>query len=105
MDNDADGLSALLEHALGSSDSRSGAAGFVVAFDGTQVSLTFPRNPLASDILYSVEVSSDLRSWTAGAVLDRQDGTTATFVFEPAGGEAQRFFLRLRVEQAPPIQQ
>ena len=74
-------------------------SGFVFAFDGSEMMLTFPRNPLASDIFYTVEVSADLVTWSADAVLESQDATTATYVFEPAGDEDGQYFIRLRVEQ------
>ena len=96
-DEDGDGLEALLEYALGSSDSEPGTSKLIFAFDGSKMVLTFPRNPLASDILYTVEVSADLVTWSADAVLESQDATTATYVFEPAG--EIRHFIRLRVEQ------
>lgn len=104
-DEDADGLSAILEHALGSSDSEAGSADLAFAFDGSQMTINFPRNPLASDVLYTVEVSADLETWTVGGVLDQQDATTATYTFEPASGDAQRYFMRLRVKETSPIQQ
>ena len=104
-DEDADGLSAFFEYALGSSDSEAGPAALVIAFDGSQMSLTFPRNPLANDVRYSVEVSSDLEDWASEAVLDSQDATTATYVFEPASENAQHYFMRLRVELISPVQQ
>ena len=45
-----------------------------------------------------VEVSADLVTWSADAVLESQDATTATYVFEPGDEEGQHF-IRLRVEQ------
>lgn len=103
-DQDGDGLSAFYEYAVGSSDTVAGPAGLVFGFDGPQMSLTFTRNPLASDVRFTVEVSADLEAWTNEAVLDRQDATTATYTFAPAIESAQRHFIRLRVEQTSPIQ-
>lgn len=104
-DNDNDGLTALFEHALGTSDSVPNESGFVVNFDGSQITFTFPRNALASDVSYTVEVSPDLQTWTADGVLESQDSNTATYVFEPESSQNQRFFVRLRVEQVPVLQQ
>lgn len=103
-DQDGDGLTAFMEHALGSSDSTSGSAGFVLEFEERQMVLTFPRNPQAGDVRYSVEVSSDLQSWRADAVLNRQDATTATYVYTPEEGDAQYYFMRLRVTQTEVLQ-
>ncbi|MEN8796301.1 MAG: lamin tail domain-containing protein [Akkermansiaceae bacterium] len=94
-DADRDGMSAFMEYAVGSSDAEAGEDGLVFEFDGSEMTLTFPRNPLASDVRFLVEVSSDLESWNADAVLARQDATTATYTFDPVGG--QRYFMRLRV--------
>ena len=104
-DNDNDGLTALLEYAIGSSDLDPTGSGFEVGFDGGRLTLTFPRNPLASDIQYLVEVSADLQAWSEDAVLESQDASTATYVFEPEAGRNQRYFIRLRVEQVPALQQ
>lgn len=104
-DEDGDGLSAFFEHAVGSSDTVVGPTGLVFDFNGTEMSFTFPRNPLASDVRFTVEVSADLEAWTNEVVLDRQDATTATYTFTPAIESAQRHFIRLRVEQISPIQQ
>jgi len=104
-DNDNDGLTALFEHALGTSDSVPNESGFVVDFDGSQITFSFPRNALASDVSYTVEVSPDLQTWTADGVLESQDSNTATYVFEPEASQNQRFFVRLRVEQVPVLQQ
>ena len=104
-DDDADGLSAFLEHALGSSDTAPGSAGLVVGLDGNQMTLTFPRNPLATDVLYSVETSLDLKSWTTGAVLDSQDATMATYLLEASINTTDNYFMRLRVEQISILQQ
>ena len=104
-DADGDGLSAFLEYALGSSDAEAGEDELIFGFDGSEMTLTFPRNPLASDVLYTVEVSPDLQSWSADAVLDQQDATTVTYTFEPEIDGEDRYFMRLRVEQVPALQQ
>ena len=104
-DQDNDGLTALLEHAIGTSDSVPNESGFVVDFDGSKITFTFPRNALASDVRYTVEVSPDLQTWVAGGVLESQDADTATYVFEPEVAQNQRHFIRLRVEQVPILQQ
>ena len=82
-DADQDGVSAFLEHALGTSDTaaESGRAAVPLARDASGVFFTFTRRLVADDVLYAVEVSSDLVSWTTAAteVVDRtQNGNVLT---------------------------
>ena len=104
-DNDGDGLTALLEYAMGSSDFDPTGSGFEVGFDGGRLRFTFPRNPLASDVRFVVEVSPDLLSWTADGAIESQSASSATYVFEPEVTGNERYFIRLRVEQGPVLQQ
>ena len=63
-DADNDGLSALLEYALGSSDSSAGTAGTVVAAlpDG-RLTFEYNRNTAADDVVYEVQLSTDMNTW------------------------------------------
>ncbi|MFT7172898.1 MAG: hypothetical protein ACI9NQ_001115 [Paracoccaceae bacterium] len=101
-DADSDGLDALLEHALGTSDITANQSPLVVTVFGGQASLTFPVNPLADDVRYLVETSSDLTTWTLLENLTAETATTRTFTTELASPE-QKYFFRLRVQQVAAI--
>ncbi|MFT4546683.1 MAG: hypothetical protein ACI9MB_000626, partial [Verrucomicrobiales bacterium] len=111
-DGDGDGLSALAEHALGSSDadSSSGAgatsSGAVDVGGAIHPTFSYRLNPAVEDVLLTVETSSDLTSWTdAGTDLvflestSNADGTVTRLVRynTPISGDATRYF-RLRIE-------
>lgn len=61
-DNDGDGLSALLEYALGTSDSNPQDAGAVLSIDAAEM-VHFPSAAAADDAALTVERSGDLHSW------------------------------------------
>jgi hypothetical protein len=111
-DLDRDGLSALLEYAVGGdpNDSSDGNV-FLPAVASLEVDeqtdnylvLQFPRLKGADDVRVTAEVSADLITWSdAGPVVDYQfsSGNLVEVLMVrapiPAGSEAQ--FIRLRVE-------
>ena len=111
-DDDGDGLSALVEHALGSSDDDAGSgagatSSGAVEIDGaTYATFSYQSIPGAEDVDRSVESSGDLVTWTdASAQLvelantSNADGTvTKTLRFAtPLTGDSKQYF-RLRVE-------
>ena len=101
-DADGDGVKALTEHFLATSDTNSASGvGAIVAgraVDG-RATLTFPRRLSADDLTYVVEVSADLAAWSTAATrtahVNNGNGTatetwTASSVVTPQ-------FMRLRV--------
>lgn len=122
-DPDGDGLTNLLEYALNQDPTRYGQGSNPVQTvirgyaDGNYLSIRFTRAPLATDITYIVEVSSDLATWTAvasaangaalsgpGVVSDDGANSSAHTVevrdtVEQSASPGQRRFLRLRVTQ------
>jgi hypothetical protein len=113
LDQDADGISALLEHAYGTSDSSPGpddshALGIGVFDDGSgtlreYLTITFRRNLAADDLVFDAEASTDLVAWS---VLDTAylsavhngDGTeTVTYRSTTPLASIPREFIRLRV--------
>jgi hypothetical protein len=107
-DDDHDGRSALLEHALGSSDSipDSGDAPLTahIAPDG-QLSITVRINLLASDLATRIEQSANLSSWLpltghelTTVTRDAASGT-AHFTYRSSQPAPEHLFLRLRVTQ------
>ncbi|MFT5413026.1 MAG: hypothetical protein ACI9NC_005778, partial [Verrucomicrobiales bacterium] len=106
-DDDMDGLNTLLEHATGSSDQiptpKSRLSGFSVNADILTVALR--RNLAADDIVWSLEQSTDLNTWTqidtefedAG---DYGDGT-GSIEFKLSLPDAPRYFWRARIVLTP----
>lgn len=102
-DLDRDGLSALLEHAYGTSDTEPnfGANLFSINLGGTPI-LSLQQNHAADDIAWSFEHSSDLQTWLpAGGDLnflgttDNGDGT-ARLEYSSAQDFVERLFWRAR---------
>ncbi|MEI8343180.1 MAG: DUF4394 domain-containing protein, partial [Verrucomicrobiota bacterium] len=67
-DPDGNGVSNLMEYALGGA-SGSPANGFLPALSltGGYLSLTFTRPATAGDVIYTVQVSGDLKTWDDGS--------------------------------------
>ncbi len=103
-DEDSDGLSAFLEHALGSDDGIAGTSGVAVQADESGALLFIhPRNLAADDVIFSVELSADLVSWVPGGEdfiieSDTPAGDGTSVVVWRASPVAPREFVRLRVE-------
>ena len=113
-DDDRDGLTRLLEYAVGSSDANPASGLNVIGYDiesFTVADLTddylvfsFRRNLAAEGIRYTVEHSSDLRSWNANAAVlidetNLGDGTAMVRYRNPAPKPASgRGYLRLNVD-------
>ncbi len=104
-DDDRDGLTALMEHFLGTSDgdSSSGpdASRLEILPSGT-VEFTFSRNLGADDVVFSIEVSEDLAGWTPGTTVFRSESVngdgTSTRVHElinPQGAS----YVRIRAQE------
>ena len=99
-DADADGLPAMVEHFLATSDSANNAAILIPgrSADG-RATLTFPRRLGADDLIYVVEVSTDLSNWSPAVsrtLHTNQGNGTATETWT-ADTVANAQFLRLRV--------
>lgn len=95
-DADRDGVVALLEYAMGESDTEPGGVpDTIIRFEGGSVVFEVPRNEAATDISYIFEISPGLVSWTevpfAGWI---RPGVAA---YETAGVPV-RLFGRVRVE-------
>lgn len=92
-DPDNDGLPTLLEYALGSSPTSESSVNQPVAVvNGANVELHY--NKVRSDIIYSVESSTDLQTWTTTDV-DQGGASPQVVASAPIG--STRKFLRLKV--------
>lgn len=107
VDQDGDGLSAYLEHALGTSDADARDRGDLafrrqaMEVDGVikdYLIFSVVRDQLAEDVLISPQLSSDMSSWSSeGAVLVSEEslgGTTSLVTWrsaEPLGAQEQLY--------------
>lgn len=102
-DADNDGLSALLEHALGSSDNSANASGIKVSLDSNgQIVFEYPRNLAADDVIFEVQLSTDMTTWqTAAFTVDSEsplgNGTSRVVSRAAPPVPATRAFTRLNV--------
>lgn len=109
-DFDLDGLSNLLEYAtdtdavLTNTNAKIAGPSLVVAstvtnVGGTFLTLTFPKNPAATDVTYTVQATNDLGvTFTAGSGSTSVSGNTVTYTDNvPLNATNARRFLRLLV--------
>jgi len=75
-DQDQDGIVALLEYALGTSDQdpQSGPNAISLSVSNNEIVFQFTARNDAPDLTYEVEVSSNLSDWDSGADLVLEDG-------------------------------
>ena len=100
-DPDGDGLPNLIEYALDSDPLR--AEPGLVALgrdDDSRLTLSFVP-AVTAGLVYGIETSSDLRTWTATALSGLSAGTPVVFVDPTPLAAGERRFLRLRVTLAP----
>ncbi len=99
-DADKDGIPALLEHFFVTNDTISNRSPLTAGrtLDG-RLQVTFPRRLSADDLTLTVEVSTDLSTWTTAATrtahINNGDGTATETWTADAAANAQ--FIRLRV--------
>ncbi|MDA0814155.1 MAG: CotH kinase family protein, partial [Verrucomicrobia bacterium] len=108
-DNDADGIPALLEYALGTSDNDpvTGPGNITLVIDPSNRNaslFTFTVNNSAADISRLIESSSQLASWTdATATLLSDtpvaDGTTSVRTYRISHSASEALYVRLRVKK------
>ncbi|HLS28561.1 MAG TPA: hypothetical protein VK041_07910 [Opitutales bacterium] len=107
-DPDGDGLSNLLEYAIGGnpsvadSSTRGPAQSRETIGDTEYLTLSVSKNPDATDVNLEFETSSDLAAWTAAdnnLVVLHETADTVKVGIPVTGETNDRYFLRLRVSQ------
>ncbi|MDB4419188.1 lamin tail domain-containing protein [bacterium] len=97
-DNDHDGLSALLEYALGTSPSEANfnvfGSGIVEAGGALYATLQYDRNAAATDLEFRIQSSIDLESWFDEETIEASPDVYR--LVDPITDSPRRF-LRLRV--------
>lgn len=98
-----DGIPNLLKYALGLNPNTPASAGLPLCGQTTvssssYLTLTFAKQSALTDIVYNVQISSDLINWTSGGIRT-DNGTTNTAVYRDTVpiGSASRRFMRLSV--------
>ncbi len=103
LDRDGDGLSDIVEYALGLSpdfpSTNSAAAPMLEAAGGqTYLTLSLSRSAPPPDVTLSAEVSSDLTTWQPATVVTNTNSQFKVRDTVPMSGNAKRF-IRLRVSR------
>lgn len=98
VDFDGDGAANLLEHALGTNPTAINTSWMpdVTRTDGKLV-MTVNKNPAATDVTFTVEVSDDLLTWHSGAPYTTTLQNTSSALQVRDDSTAERQFIRLRV--------
>ena len=98
-DADADGISARLEYALGTSDTD-GSSPAPLQWNPAAGTVTFLRNCAADDAVALLEASTDLTTWSVTWLLtrrDRQPDGREQLAFAPPPGAPGRTYIRARL--------
>ena len=78
-DLNGDGVNNLLAYSFGISPTTGAGAPLpVVAFNGTNYTLTYQKNTTATDVTFAVQRSQNLASWTTIATTDAVTGTSGS---------------------------
>jgi hypothetical protein len=88
----------LLEYAFGLDPKSAEASPITFDTSGTHLSLSCPKNPQATDLLWSAEVSEDLSDWQPAITTEDTQTSFSARDSEPMSAGLPRF-IRIVVEQ------
>lgn len=105
VDPDADGLANLMEYALALSPKLADANPLHPRIIANHLTLTYPRNKAATDVLLTLETSADLQSWSANpAAFELMDcvdaGAVQQITVRLVAPASATSYVRLRVSRA-----
>lgn len=105
-DNDGDGVSNLLEYAFGTNPREANLQ--PVDYDlepigqNRYLRIEIPKNPAATNLIYTVETCGDLAGWSAGTtVIEPSDDNVLRARDTVAESEARQRFIRVKVRVGP----
>ena len=106
-DPDGDGLTNLMEFALDThplvANVSPVASDLVTLADGQHFRLSVPKNPVATNLLYTVETCGTLNDWSATHTVIESESATELIVRDSISVSATlRRFIRLKVNVKPP---
>jgi hypothetical protein len=105
-DPDGDGLSNLMEYALDTDPLGANPNPILHVLEpianGRHLRITVSKNPLATNLVYSVETCGSLDDWSAANTVIETNTDTQLIVRDSVGISASsRRFIRLRVQTVP----
>lgn len=106
-DADGDGFTAFAEYAMRTSDldASSGLGAIRSRVDGGgDLRITYPRNTSAEDVIFIVEISTDLENWSSGDMVSLVSdepigGGISEVTYQSAIPDATKIYMRLRFQQ------
>jgi hypothetical protein len=103
-DPDHDGLTNLMEYALGSDPQTFTGVEAALSEDDDEWIFTYSRPAARTDVTYLVEYSTDLASWTSEGVAHERVATGSIEIWQGAvpNSVGNTVFFRLRITQVPP---
>lgn len=102
QDADADGLMNLLEFATGTNGIITNTNPQIVSYSSVSgndyLRLSIPKNPAATDVIYTIEASSDLTTWSSAGLITEINTANQLQVrdYIPVNATAKRF-MRVKV--------
>ena len=106
-DKDGDGLNAFLEYALATDDNIGNSSDYPISFSliNDERAFSYRRNKAATDLIFTVETSTDLVNWIDAASLDLVEVSTAdngdgseSVTLRLAGGDATQQLRAFRLK-------
>jgi hypothetical protein len=98
----SDGLPNLLKYALGLEPLVPADNPIVIDLTNGHLALSAPRNPEATDLIFEVQASDDLQTWTTDSIVVDQSAAPTFRAHDTASADSPARFLRLRISMSAP---